>query len=482
RGSGSHLDPREAELMRGMERAGSPQEARAAEQQLRDYLAGREQQRQVVEQQRLEQLRTHEQDVTRLRDQLTQQRRTGAPEEVVQQTQRQLEQAQQRLADTRTHDENTAALRHELRQQIDRPESGSDRPGAGSGTGRGGGTESGSGSGSRLDRLVQEGISRRAEQDLARAQEEQQFLRQEPDEHDAFTLDELDDLPSAPTAKPDSLPNAPTDGLESLPDVPTGRPEVPPGAHTVEPGTHTIEPDGLPSVPAIRPEPPPGMPAGRPELLPDVPRSGTRPDDTVPTEPRPVGDEPRAPLSDEAADRIAAEIEGLPSAPVSPLVRPGDAPPAGQGHTETSRQARPQRVEPSAPRPGSDVSQAQRSRPAADTELPSAPASGPRVDRATMPSRVPQVADLERTLAEIEHQDTTPTPTHDTSATPPEHPTAPTDPTTAGRPEEQVAPSTTTPVHDDRVGDPSSGDTTQTSRTAETSSPSVNVPKPVIPQ
>ncbi|MFI5554687.1 hypothetical protein, partial [Streptomyces sp. NPDC051738] len=193
RGDGSHQDPREAELMRRMEAADSPQEARSAEQQLKDHLADREQQRQVGEQQRLEQVRTHGQEATQLRDQLTQQRRTGAPEEVVQQTQQRLEQAEQRLATVRTPDENTAALRRELQQEIERPASGSDRPGAGSG--RGGGTDSGgtgsdSGSGSRLDRLVQEGISRQTEQGLAHTQEEQQFLRQEPDERASFTLDE----------------------------------------------------------------------------------------------------------------------------------------------------------------------------------------------------------------------------------------------------------------------------------------------------
>ncbi|MGW2525296.1 WXG100-like domain-containing protein, partial [Streptomyces sp. NPDC001617] len=246
RGDGSHQDPREAELMRRMENAGSPQEARTAERNLSDYLAGREQQRQVAEQQRLAQVRVHEQEVTQLRDQLTQQRRTGAPEEVVQQTERQLEQAQQRLATVRTHDENTAALRRELEHQIDRPASGSDRPGAGSGRGGGGGTESGgSGPGSRLDRLVQEGISRRAEQDLARTQEEQQFLRQGPGEHDAFTLDELDDLPSAPTARPEPLPDVPTGRLEGLPDAPTGRLDGLPDAPTGRL-------DGLPDAPTGR--------------------------------------------------------------------------------------------------------------------------------------------------------------------------------------------------------------------------------------
>ncbi|NUR01125.1 MAG: hypothetical protein HOY79_32710, partial [Streptomyces sp.] len=505
RGDGSHQDPHEAELIRRMEAAGSPQEARTAERQLNDYLGEREQQRRVDEQQRLAQVRAHEQEVSRLRDQLTQERRSGAPEEAVRETQHQLDQAEQRLATTRTPDENTAALRHELQQQIDGPESGSDRPGAGSG--RGGGTEPGTtGSGSRLDRLVQEGVTRRAEQELARTQEQQQFLPQEPDEHAQFTLDELDSLPSAPTTTPDALPTAPAHRPDGLPDVPAGRPGsvssthgVEPGAvssthgvepgpvsstqgvepvsassgHAVEPGappsSHTGEPDVLASASATRPEP---STADRADPLPDmrtVPGSGTGPDATVPPGLRPVGDEPRVPLSDAAAGRIASEIEGLPGTQVSPLGRQADAPTV-QGHAETPPQARQPRVETSAPGPASDVMQAQRSRPAADTELPSPPDSGPRVDRATMPSRVPQVSDLERTLAEIEHEDVAPAPAHGTSATQPEHATGPTEHPTA--PAEQI-------TGPGRAADhvaPPSGNTSEAARTRTPSSAPVAAP------
>jgi hypothetical protein len=222
RGGGRHVEPREAELKGRMEAATTPDEARSAEQQLKDYLVRREQQHQVAEQQRLAQVRVHEQEVERFRDQLTRQQRTGDAVTEAAHTQGQLEQGQQRLNAVRTPDENAAALRHELQQQVESPASGSDRRGSGSA-----GDATGAGAGGRLDRLVREGIAKQAEQGLASRREEQLDLGQELTGHAAFSLDELSGLPNAPIGRPEVLPSGHDSGIggsEGLPSVPTTRP------------------------------------------------------------------------------------------------------------------------------------------------------------------------------------------------------------------------------------------------------------------
>ncbi len=165
RGKGTQLDPAETALLRRMETATSPEQARRAEQALREYLAGRQQQEQQREQLRLARVRSQEQEVTLLREEWTRQRRTGAGDDAGR-TERWLEEARQRLAGLRTDDEHTAALRGELRQEVEAGELGSDRPG--------------SGSGGRLERLVQEGLARRAGQEAERGRGQLEELRREP--------------------------------------------------------------------------------------------------------------------------------------------------------------------------------------------------------------------------------------------------------------------------------------------------------------
>ncbi|GAA3440169.1 hypothetical protein [Kutzneria kofuensis] len=107
-----------------------------------------------------------------------------------------------------------------------------------------------------------------------------------------------------------------------------------------------------------------------------------------------VGDRP----SDELGDKIAAGIKDALDAHKAPSARHSDG--AGSPH----REAPPHTAE-----PGSEVAQLQAERPrsAESTEdidaLPSA--TGPRVDKATMHLRVPDVTDLDRALSDPDHHD-----------------------------------------------------------------------------
>ncbi len=395
RGDGTQQDPREAELMRGMESAANREEAATARQALQDYLSTRERQRQEQEQEqeRLARVQAQEQEVASLREQLTRQQRTGALDDAAETRQR-LEEAHARLDELRTEDEIRAALRRELQQEIDLAEQGADSSG------------SGSGSGGRLDRLVEEGLAARAEQERARIREELEYLRRDVD---AGSLDELDALPSVSGTRPEELPDAPAAGNDGEPQ-----------ARDVDEGS-LDELDALPSVPGTRPEKQPEVSAagndGEPEGSVARAEDATSPEvvsgaEDVPGA-RPGGE-------DDAAAGFLAGLEDMPSAPLSPLARFGDvagprpAGSPGQSGPPPGRQAPGQLGDLEAQRP-------ERSGPAVegdDSALPEAPSGAARVDRATMPERVPRVEDLERTIAALEN-DTVAARPADEASTPP---------------------------------------------------------------
>ncbi|MET9915322.1 hypothetical protein ABZZ74_53525, partial [Streptomyces sp. NPDC006476] len=293
RGEGTHLDPREAEMMRRMEAAETPEEASSAEQALREYLGTRQQQRLAQEQQRLAQVRAHEQEVATLRERLTRQLTTGTPEQM-ERTREQLEQARARLTASRTHDEIAAALRHEL----DRSDTDSR------------GADAGPGSGGRLDRLVQEGLTRHAEQQ-PRPGAEKPAAPGPDHEAEHWSKTEIDDLPSAPTGL---LPRS-------------------------------------------------GDPAGTP--VPDTHAAG----DPTPAERHPDTPAPSHPTPAE----------------------PPAAPPGSRSPGSETSQLQAEHPRPAAPRE--------------ETELPSVPTAATRVARATMPSRVPRIDDLDKTLAQLDAAD-----------------------------------------------------------------------------